>query len=144
LNSFRNFDINWPYKLTSIFINSQQKKGNYESIRGQEMFLTITELTQKEIPSETINCYFSSFATSSVIGSWNPSLLKKFWKYYLPVPFSSVISLAFKGNPGRALCFLYFIEKGLFRNAMVLIRLKVYHNRSFAKIEYTVCISQQL
>lgn len=35
-----------------------------------------------------MNYYFSSFATSSVIGGWNPSLLKKFWKYYLPVRFS--------------------------------------------------------
>ncbi len=86
-------------------------------LEAKKCFLSITELTQKEIPSETINCYFSSFATSSVIGSWNPSLMKKFWKYYLP--FFSVISLAFKGNPGRALCFLYFIEKGLLKNAMV-------------------------
>jgi hypothetical protein len=38
LNSFRNFDIDWAYKLTSFFINPQQKEGNYEGIRGQEVF----------------------------------------------------------------------------------------------------------
>jgi len=72
-------------------------------LEAKKCFLTITELTQKEIPSETINCYCSSFATSSVIGSWNPSLLKKFWKYYLPVPFSSVISLAFNESSNNIL-----------------------------------------
>jgi len=38
LNSFRNFDIDWVYKLTSFFINPQQKEGNHESISGQEVF----------------------------------------------------------------------------------------------------------